>query len=56
VIMEQRQVLSMDEVRVLGQALEAREDLVNIAGPETRALLRAPWPQSGPYWRSIVEK
>jgi 5-methylthioadenosine/S-adenosylhomocysteine deaminase len=56
VVMEHRKVLTLDEVKILDQALEAREDLVKIAGPETRALLNAPWPQSGPYWRSIVER
>jgi 5-methylthioadenosine/S-adenosylhomocysteine deaminase len=56
VVMEQRKVLTLDEVKIMDQALKAREDLVKIAGPETRALLNAPWPQSGPYWRSIVER
>jgi 5-methylthioadenosine/S-adenosylhomocysteine deaminase len=56
VLMEDRQVISMDEARVLEEALAARQDLVDLAGQETRDLLAAPWPESGPYWRSIVRK
>ncbi len=56
VLMEDRKVLSMDEEQVLDEALQAREDLVERAGQETRDLLAAPWPESGPYWRSIVKK
>jgi 5-methylthioadenosine/S-adenosylhomocysteine deaminase len=56
VIMEDRKVLSMDENQVLDEALKAREDLVMRAGQETRDLLAAPWPESGPYWRSIVNR
>jgi 5-methylthioadenosine/S-adenosylhomocysteine deaminase len=56
VLMEDRRVLSMDEGRVLEEALAARQDLVDLAGQETRDLLAAPWPKSGPYWRSIVRK
>jgi 5-methylthioadenosine/S-adenosylhomocysteine deaminase len=55
VIMEDRKVLSMDEDQVLDEALKAREDLVERAGQETRDLLAAPWPESGPYWRAIVK-
>jgi 5-methylthioadenosine/S-adenosylhomocysteine deaminase len=56
VIMEDRQVLSLNEAQVLQNALQARLDLVEVAGQETRDLLNAPWPQSGPAWRSIVKK
>lgn len=56
VLMEDRQVLTLDEETVMAEALEARADLVQIAGQETRDLLSAPWPKEGPYWRSIVKK
>ncbi len=56
VLMEGHRVISMDEARVLEEALAARQDLVDLAGQETRDLLAAPWPESGPYWRSIVRK
>jgi 5-methylthioadenosine/S-adenosylhomocysteine deaminase len=55
VLMENRQVTSMDEQGVLAEALAARQDLVDLAGQETRDLLAAPWPKSGPYWRAIVK-
>lgn len=56
IIMEDRWVLSMDEGRVLQRALQARASLVDVAGQETRNLLSAPWPETGPAWRSIVKK
>jgi len=56
VLMEDRKIVSMDEEKVLDQAMRAREDLVERAGDETRDLLAAPWPERGPYWRSIVKK
>lgn len=56
VLMEDRKVLTLDEESVMAEAIEARNDLVKIAGQETRDLLAAPWPKSGPYWRSIVKK
>lgn len=56
VLMEDRKVISMDEEKVLDEAMQAREELVESAGQETRDLLAAPWPESGPYWRSIVKK
>lgn len=56
VIMENRNVLTMDENKVMAEAVANREDLVNRAGQETRDLLATPWPQSGPAWRSIVKK
>jgi len=55
VLMEDRQVLTLDERKVMDRALEAREALVAIAGQETRDLLAAPWPKDEPYWRSIVK-
>ncbi|KAF0110588.1 MAG: Amidohydrolase [Chloroflexi bacterium] len=56
VIMENRKVLSMDENKVMADAIANREDLVLRAGQETRDLLAAPWPESGPAWRSIAKK
>ncbi len=56
VLMEDRRVVSMDEQSVLAEALAARQDLVDLAGQETRDLLAAPWPKRGPYWRAIVKK
>lgn len=56
VVMKDRMVLTMDESQVLQDAIAARQDLVRIAGQETRDLLSAPWPKEGPYWRSIVKK
>jgi cytosine/adenosine deaminase-related metal-dependent hydrolase len=55
-VMEDRKVLTMDENRVMADAIENREDLVIRAGQETRDLLAAPWPKSGPAWRSIAKK
>jgi 5-methylthioadenosine/S-adenosylhomocysteine deaminase len=54
VVMEDRQMQTMDEAGVMARALEVRHDLVARAGQETRDLLAAPWPESGPFWRSIV--
>jgi len=56
VVMKDRKVLTLDEEQVMHEAVEARNDLVKIAGQETRDLLAAPWPKEGPYWRSIVKK
>lgn len=56
VVMKDRQVLTMDEGQVMQEAIEAHHDLVKIAGQETRDLLAAPWPKSGPSWRAIVKK
>ncbi len=55
VLMEDRKVLSMDEEKVMAEALSSREDLIERAGQETRDLLTMPWPKSGPAWRSIVK-
>jgi hypothetical protein len=54
--MENRQLKTLSEGEVLERAMLARQDLIAQAGQETRDLLAAPWPKSGPYWRSIVEK
>jgi len=56
VVMKNRKVLTLDENKVIQDAIEAHDDLVSIAGQETRDLLVAPWPKQGPYWRSIVKK
>jgi 5-methylthioadenosine/S-adenosylhomocysteine deaminase len=55
VVMEDREVLTMDEEKVMAEALANRKDLVNRAGQETRDLEAMPWPKSGPAWRSIVK-
>jgi cytosine/adenosine deaminase-related metal-dependent hydrolase len=56
VLLDERRVVKIDEQAVMGRALQARQDLIAVAGQETRDLLAAPWPESGPYWRSIVRK
>ena len=56
VLMKDRKVLTLDERQVLQEAVDARNDLVKIAGQETRDLLSAPWPKQGPYWRSIIKR
>lgn len=55
-IMENHKVLTMDEEKVMADALTNREDLILRAGQETRDLLAAKWPKTGPAWRSIVHK
>ena len=55
VLMENRKVLTMDEEKVMADALSSRQDLIERAGQETRDLLAMPWPKSGPAWRSIVK-
>lgn len=55
-VMKDRKVLTLDESQVLQDAIDARNDLVQIAGQETRDLLAAPWPKEGSYWRAIVKK
>jgi 5-methylthioadenosine/S-adenosylhomocysteine deaminase len=54
VVMENRQVLTLDETAVLDRAQEMRADLIDRAGIETRDLLNAPWPEQGPRWRGAV--
>ncbi|MDY6876145.1 MAG: amidohydrolase [Chloroflexota bacterium] len=56
VVMEDHQVLTLDEALVMADALAARKHLIARAGQETRDLLAAPWPRSGPCWRSIVRR
>ena len=55
-IMENREVLTLNENDVVEDAMKNRSDLVQRAGQETRDLLAAPWPKQGPAWRSIVKK
>lgn len=54
-VMENRRVLTLDEAQVMTRAREARSDLIARAGQETRDLLAAPYPHSGPFWRAIVQ-
>lgn len=56
IVMENRQVLTLNENEVLARAAEATQDLIDRAGPETAALLAAPWPRSGAAWRGAVQK
>lgn len=55
VVMENRRILTLDEGKVMEQAVATRADLVARAGQETRDLLAAPWPKQGPYWRVIAQ-
>jgi 5-methylthioadenosine/S-adenosylhomocysteine deaminase len=55
VVMENGRVLTLDEDSVLQRAVEATQDLIERAGPETAALLSAPWPSSGATWRGGVQ-
>jgi 5-methylthioadenosine/S-adenosylhomocysteine deaminase len=54
VVMEDRQILTLSESNVMQRAVGARKDLIQVAGQETRDLLAAPWPRSGPYWRTVA--
>jgi cytosine/adenosine deaminase-related metal-dependent hydrolase len=56
IVMENRQVLTMDEAAVLERARAATADLVERAGDETRDLLQAGWPAEGPRWRGGVAR
>jgi 5-methylthioadenosine/S-adenosylhomocysteine deaminase len=56
VVMEDRQLKTIDESAVISSAIEARKHLISIAGQETRDLLAAPWPEKGPYWRSVAKQ
>jgi 5-methylthioadenosine/S-adenosylhomocysteine deaminase len=56
VVMENRRVLTLDEEDILQQAAAATGDLIQRAGPETAALLAAPWPRSGAAWRAVTER
>ena len=55
IVMEDRKVLTMDEQKVMEDAMANREDLIERAGQETRDLEAMPWPKSGPAWRAIVK-
>ncbi len=52
VVLEDYQLKTVDETDVLERSIQARRNLISIAGQETRDLLAAPWPEKGPYWRS----
>jgi 5-methylthioadenosine/S-adenosylhomocysteine deaminase len=54
VVMEDQQILTISESNVMQRAVEARKDLIQVAGQETRDLLAAPWPKKGPYWRIVA--
>jgi len=55
-VMQDRRVLTLDEAAVLRQAEAATQDLIERAGPETAALLAAPWPRAGAAWRAAVHQ
>lgn len=52
-VMENRKVLSLDEVKVVAAAEKARAELFELGGAETRELLSAPWPKDGAAWRRL---
>ena len=54
VVMENRRVQTLDEAAVMARAMAARRELVALAGQETRDLLAAPWPSTGPFWRAVA--
>ncbi|HAF60696.1 MAG TPA: hypothetical protein DCK95_00020 [Anaerolineaceae bacterium] len=56
VVMENRELKTMHEKRILEDAFSARQDLIKVAGQETRDLLAAPWPNHGAYWREIAQQ
>lgn len=56
IVMEDQQITTLSEADVMQRAIDARKDLVQVAGQETRDLLAAPWPKSGPYWRVVAQK
>lgn len=56
VVMENRKILTLDESKVMEQALATRASLIARAGQETRDLLGAPWPKQGPYWRVVAQE
>jgi 5-methylthioadenosine/S-adenosylhomocysteine deaminase len=55
ILMRDGRLIGLDAPAVMERALRAREELVALAGLETRALLEAPWPRRGPAWRSAAE-
>jgi cytosine/adenosine deaminase-related metal-dependent hydrolase len=54
IVMQDRQVLTMDEAAILDRARDLTADLVSRAGIETRDLVKAGWPEQGPRWRKAV--
>jgi 5-methylthioadenosine/S-adenosylhomocysteine deaminase len=56
VVMENHRLTTLNETEVMQRAIDARKDLLQRAGQETRDLLAAPWPRSGSYWRAIARK
>jgi 5-methylthioadenosine/S-adenosylhomocysteine deaminase len=54
VLMENRQVLTLDQDTVLDEAEQMCRDLVSRAGIETGDLLGARWPEQGPRWRGAA--
>jgi len=57
IVMENRQLRTLDERSILNRANEVSKELMKKAGPETAALLNAPWPTSGAAWRgSLIRK
>lgn len=56
VVMENHKLETMDETAILEKAIQARKNLIDISGQETRDLLAAPWPKKGPYWRAVAQK
>jgi 5-methylthioadenosine/S-adenosylhomocysteine deaminase len=56
VVMEDRIIRTFSEADVMQRAVEARKNLIQVAGQETRDLLAAPWPNRGPYWRYVAQQ
>lgn len=56
VVMEDQKITTLSEGDVMQRAMDARKDLIKVAGQETRDLLAAPWPKRGPYWRVVAPK
>jgi 5-methylthioadenosine/S-adenosylhomocysteine deaminase len=54
IVMQDRQVLTMDEAAILDRARDLTADLVSRAGIETCDLVNAGWPEQGPRWRKAV--
>jgi 5-methylthioadenosine/S-adenosylhomocysteine deaminase len=56
VVMEHQRISTLSEADVMRRAMDARKDLIKMAGQETRDLLSAPWPEQGAYWRLTAQK
>lgn len=56
VVLEDYRLITLHEADVLERSIEARKNLISLAGQETRDLLAAPWPDKGPYWRSAARQ